>query len=47
MRIRVDATFENADEAEAEAAIRRGIERCPVADAVRRSVDVALELVPT
>jgi uncharacterized OsmC-like protein len=47
VRIRVAASFDDADQAGAEAAIRRGSERCPVADAVRRSVDVVLEITPT
>jgi len=44
VRIRVDAEFEGGDPAAGEAAIRRGIERCPVADAVGRAVPVTLEL---
>jgi uncharacterized OsmC-like protein len=44
MRIRVAAAFGAGDGSDAEAAIRRGIERCPVTDAVGRAIDVALEI---
>ena len=44
VRIRVDAAFEGGDPADGEAAIHRGIERCPVADAVGRAVPVTLEI---
>ena len=38
--VRVRATAGAADPVSLEAAIRRGIDRCPVVDAVRRAVDV-------
>jgi uncharacterized OsmC-like protein len=44
VRIRVNASFDGADGAVANAMVRRAIEQCPVADAVRRAVDVALEI---
>src|SRR4051812_35421520 len=44
VRIRVDAKFDGGDPADGEAAIRRGIERCPVADAVGRAVPLTVEL---
>src|SRR4051794_424361 len=44
VRVRVDAEFEGGEPGEGEAAIRRGVERCPVADAVGRAVPVTLEL---
>jgi organic hydroperoxide reductase OsmC/OhrA len=44
VRIRVDAEFAGGDPADGEAAIRRAVERCPVADAVGRAVPVMLEL---
>ncbi|MFL5797660.1 MAG: OsmC family protein [Actinomycetota bacterium] len=45
VRIRVGASVDGAGGAEAEAAIRRAIELCPVADAVRRAVDQTVEVV--
>jgi uncharacterized OsmC-like protein len=47
VRIHVQASFEATEEAEAEALIRRGVERCPVADAVQRPVDLTLEIALT
>ena len=44
VRVRVEATVEAGDRGAVEDAIRRGLERCPVADAVRRPVEVTLEI---
>ncbi len=44
LAIRVSAMADGADPAALEAAIRRGVDRCPVVDAVRRAVDVRLEV---
>ena len=44
IRIRVRIAADAADESVLEALVRRGIDRCPVADAVRRAVEVSVEV---
>ena len=44
MRIRVRMRSEGSEHARLEDVVRRGIDRCPVADAVRRAVDLTVDI---